>query len=74
MRKPYLEFWFDCGIFEARTRIERERICQDVMDHVYLSLKFFRKYGFEFRLYTPYIVKFQRDEIKKRKAEGKKLK
>ena len=74
MRKPYLEFWFDCGIIEVVTRIERECLYQDVIDHIELSLKFFRKYGFKFRLYSPYIWRGQQDEIKERKMKKKNMK
>lgn len=56
---PYLDLWFDVGFLELRSIVQREcREC-DLIDHVHLRVRIFRRWGFKFRLYTPGLVRWR---------------
>jgi hypothetical protein len=54
LRKPYLDFWFDCWLLYVRTSLMHERIEMDHFDYIYVTVQVVHKYGFRFRLYCPW--------------------
>ena len=76
MFRPYLDFWFDCGLFKIHTRLASKARGQDIVDHIFLKIEVFKWKHFEFRLYTPGIQlamnetnEFLKDKVKTLKRE-----
>ena len=58
-RWPYLDFWLDIWIIEIRTTLMHQAVERDVRDNIRMRIRFFKRWGFEFHLYSPYIMKGQ---------------
>ena len=51
---PYLDLWFDCGLLTIETELWHERYVSNTKEWIVVSVQFFRRWGFRFRLYSPH--------------------
>ena len=72
MNLPYLDAWFDCGLFQAQTAIWRTAWNTDCKEYVVLEFRVLRKWGFRIRLYDTGMRMMERKNLKMKDAtEGK---
>lgn len=57
---PYLDAWFDCGLFQIQTGLWRKSFNADCMEYTVLEFRILRKWGFRLRLYDTSMRIFER--------------
>ena len=70
---PYLDAWFDCGLFQMQTAIWRTSWHSDCKDYVILEFRILRKWGFRIRLYETAMRIMERNNPKMKDATDGKL-
>lgn len=70
---PYLDAWFDCGLFQIQTALWRTAWHTDSREYVILDFRILRKWGLRFRLYDTSLRIMERNAPKMKDAEYGKL-
>ena len=73
MMMPYLDAWFDCGLFQAQTAIWRTAWHTDCKEYVVLEFRILRKWAFRVRLYDTGMRMMERKNLKMKDATDGKL-